>query len=119
MGEQFVVGQNFGAALVGVTTAELDFTEQISCYPVDSVELTLIPAEWASIRITLKPVCFAVTAQRLFASFALVGVLQDVVANPANQLRKEGRNMGLVGYPFFLVVVLGVLLRLVHNAIHN
>ena len=94
------------AAFVGVATPELEFTEQITCHSIDPIELTLIPAIGARIRILHEPVRLTVAAQRLLAGLALDGALQDVVADAADELGQEGLYVLRVVNPVLLIYVL-------------
>jgi len=65
---------------------KLDLCEKVSSYPVDFVELTIAPAEGTVIRILSKPVALAVRADWLLTDLALKRILQEIVADSANQL---------------------------------
>lgn len=97
---------------------ELYLTKQVARHPVDAVELALVAAVRTGVRVLHEPVRLAVTAERLLAVLALDGVLQDVVADTADQLRQEGLDVLRVMYPILLVDVLLFLPGLLDDALH-
>ena len=93
-----------------MATPKLNFAQEIACHSVDPVELALVPAVWTSVRILHEPMGLAVTTKRLLTGLALNGVLQDVVADAANELGQEGLDVLRVVNPVLLVNELLILL---------
>ena len=67
-----------------MTAAKLNFAKEIPGHSVNSIELTLVAAEWACVWILLEPVSLAVSTQWLFANNAFDRIFQDIVANSTN-----------------------------------
>ena len=88
---------------------ELDLRQQISGDSVYLVKLGVRPAERAVIRVLCKPVTLAVGADGFLTDFALEGVLENVVAHPADELREESRHICLILDVVLLVHIASVL----------
>lgn len=102
-----------------MTTTKLDFTEKVPCHPIDPIELTFVSAEWARIRILLKPLRLAISTQRLLARLALDRILQYVVADSAKELSQKSLHVLRVVDPILLEDVLAVHRRLVNYTLHD
>lgn len=116
--EQFLVRHDLLAALIGMNASELYLAKQIARHPVDPIELTLVAAVRACVRVLHEPVSLAITAEWLLTVFALDWVLQDVVADAANELRQEGLHVLRVVDLVLLVDELLVHFRLVDDVLH-
>ena len=102
-----------------MTTTELDFAKKIPRHPIDPIELTFVSAEWARIRILLEPMRLAITTQRLLARLALYGILQNIIADSAEELGQESLDVLCVVDPIFFVDVLTIHRRLVNYTLHH
>ena len=88
---------------------ELDLRQQISGDSVYLVKLGVRPAERAVIRVLCKPVTLAVGADGFLTDFALEGVLENVVAHPADELGEECCHIRLILDVVLLVHIASVL----------
>ena len=64
-----------------MTAPELQLAEQVPGHPIHSVELALVPAVRARVRILHEPVSFAIAAKWLLAVLALDGIFENIVAD--------------------------------------
>lgn len=106
MRKQLLIWNHLLASLVSVTAPEHELAEEVPRHSVHAVKLTLVPAEWASVRVLLKPVSFAVAAQWLFANNAFYRVLKDIVADPTDKFGQKRLDVRFVKNAVFFKAVL-------------
>ena len=118
VGEQLFVGQNLLAPFVRVAASEHQFAQEVASHPVNAVELGLLAAIRAGVGVLLEPLILAVTTERLLAILALDGVLKDIVADAADQLRQKRLHLGSVEDLVLFIIELHVHRLFVHYALH-
>lgn len=118
MREELLVWKDFGAALTDVRAAELKLAQEVARHTVDAIELALLAAVGACIRVLLEPVRLAVAAKRLLACLALDWVLEHIIADATDELRQERLNVRRVENLVLFVDELRVLPTLVNYAFH-
>ena len=107
--EDVCIGQHLLAPPFAVAALELDLRQQVSGDSVYLIELGVRPAERTVIWVFRKPVTLAVGAYGFLTDFALEGVLEYVIAHPADELGEEGRHIRLILDEVLLVHVASVL----------
>jgi hypothetical protein len=81
------------AAFLSVDTLKSYLAKQVSGDSVDLVELGVASAEGTVVRILREPLHFAVRADGFLAHLAFQWVLEDIVANSADELWNESCNV--------------------------
>ena len=119
MGKQLFIWYHICASFIGMYAFKHDFTKEISCHPVYSIELALLSAERTSIWVLLEPLVFAVTTERLFTCLTFNWVFQYVIADATNQLCQECFNVTCVEYFLLFIDVLLINLTLVYYLFHS
>jgi len=75
---------NLFTTLLSVYTLEFNFSQQISSYSINLVELAIASTEWTMIWVFGKPLNFTVRTNRLFTDFALQRILKNVITHSTN-----------------------------------
>jgi hypothetical protein len=86
MFENVIVSVNFLATAVAVATLKLYLSKEISSNAVDLVELGVRATEGTVVGVLREPVALAVGAYGFLTDLAFQGVLQNIVADTADQL---------------------------------
>ena len=69
------------APFLSIATSKFDFAQQIPGHPINFVELALVSAERARVRVLQEPSVLALHTYRFLTNFALQWTFKDHIAH--------------------------------------